>query len=123
MLDEHIAWNDHIHAIEKNLPKNICLLYRVRQFLDKESLKTIYFSHIYSYCNYGNIAWASTYFTKLKTIHYQQKYVARFIFNEDTSTHPRHLLRSLNALNIYQVNLYQWQLYVNISKKSGTKNI
>ena len=98
MLDEHIAWNDHIHAIEKNLAKNICLLYRARQFLDKESLKTIYFPHIYSYCNYGNIAWASTYFTKLKTIHYQQKYVARFIFNEDTSTHPRHLLRSLNAL-------------------------
>ena len=43
MLDEHIAWNHHIHAIEKKLAKNAGLLYRARQFLDKESLKTIYF--------------------------------------------------------------------------------
>ena len=76
MLDESIAWNDHIHVIEKNLAKNIGLLYRARQFLDKELLKTIYFSYIHSYLNYlnySNISWDSTNFTKLKTIHYQQK--------------------------------------------------
>ena len=107
MLDEHIAWNDHIHAIKKKLAKNIGLLYRARQFLDKESPKTIYFSYIHSYLNYANIAWASTYFTKLKKIHYQQKHAARIIFDEDILTHSRPLLRSLNALNIYQINLYQ----------------
>ena len=47
------------------------------------------------------------YFTKLKTIHYQQKHAVRITFNEDILTHSRPLLRSLNALNIYQVNLYQ----------------
>ena len=76
MLDESIAWNDHIHVIEKNLAKNIGLLYRARQFLDKELLKTIYFSYIHSYLNYlnySNIAWDRTNFTKLKTIHDQQK--------------------------------------------------
>ena len=87
MLDEHIAWNDHIHAIEKKLAKNIGLLYRARQFLDKESLKTIYFSYIHSYLNYANIVWASTYFAKLKTIHHQQKHAARIIFDEDILTH------------------------------------
>ena len=43
MLDKHIAWNNHIHAIEKKLAQNIGLLYRARQFLNKESLKTIYY--------------------------------------------------------------------------------
>ena len=80
MLDKHIAWNDHIH-IEKKVAKNIGVLYRTRQFLDKELLKTIYFSYIQSYLNYANIAWSSTYSTKLKTIHYQQKHAARMIFN------------------------------------------
>ena len=93
--------------IEKKLAKNIGLLYRARQFLDKESLKTIYFSYIHSYLNYANIAWASTYFTKLKTIHYQQKHAARIIFAEDLLTHSRPLLRSLSALNFYQINLYK----------------
>ena len=41
MLDEHITWNDHIHAIEEKLPKNISLLHSEKKFLDKESLKTI----------------------------------------------------------------------------------
>ena len=107
MLDEHIAWNDHIHTIEKKLAKNINLLYRVRQFLHKESLKTRYFSYIHSYLNYANTAWASTYFKKLKTIDYQQKHAARITFNEDILTHSSPLLRSLNGLNIYQINLYQ----------------
>ena len=69
MLDEHKAWNDHIHATEKKFSKNIGLLYRARQFLDKESLKAIYFSYIHSYLNYANTVWASTYFKKLRTIH------------------------------------------------------
>ena len=123
MLDEHIAWNDHIHAIEKKLAKNIGLLYRARQFLDKESLKTIYFSYIHSYLNYANIAWASTYFTKLKTIHYQQKHAARIIFDEDILTHSRPLLRSLNALNIYQINLYQHANFMYKFKKNQSPKI
>ena len=80
MLDEHIAWNYHIHAIEKKLVKNIDLLYRLKQFFDKKSLKTIYTSYIHSYLNYTNIAWASTYFTKLKTINYQQKTCSKNYF-------------------------------------------
>ena len=111
MLDEHIAWNDHIHAIE---------LARARQFLNEESLKTTYFSYIHSYLNYTNIAWASTYSTKLKTIHYQQKDAVKIIFNEDILTHSRPLLRWLNALCIYQIDLYQHAIsistcYININ--------
>ena len=107
MLDEHITWNEHIKTIGKKLAKNIGLLYKARVLLDKESLKTIYFSYIHSYLNYAKIAWASTYFTKLKPIHYQQKHAARTVFGKDRLTHSRPLLRSLNALNIYQINIYQ----------------
>ena len=76
----------------KKLAKNIGLLYRARQSLDKES---IYFSCIHSYLNYANIVWASAYFTKLRTIHYQQKHAARINFNGDILTHSRLILRSL----------------------------
>ena len=70
------------NATEKKFAKNIDLLYRVRQFPNKESLKTIYFSYNHSYLNYANIAWTSTYFMKLKTIHDEQKHAARIICNE-----------------------------------------
>ena len=83
MIDENITWEDHIHTIEKKLAKNLGLLYQAKHILDNESLKTIYFSYIHSYLIYANISWGSTYFTKLKTVHYQQKHAARIIFNQN----------------------------------------
>ena len=69
MLDEHISWIDHVRTVENKIAKNIGLLYRVSQFLDEDSLKTAYFLYIHSYLNYANIAWASTYVTKLKRVY------------------------------------------------------
>ena len=42
-----------------------------------------------------------------KKIHYLQKQAAQIIFNEDQLCHSRPLLTNLNALNVYQINLYQ----------------
>ena len=70
MLDENISWEEHIRTYETKLAKNIGLLYCAKLLLEEKSLKTIYFAHIHWYLNYANLAWASTYRTKLKTIHF-----------------------------------------------------
>ena len=36
-----------------------------------------------------------------------QKRAVRFVFNEHRLSHSRPLLRKINALNVYQINLYQ----------------
>ena len=56
MLDEHISWTDHVRTVENKIAKNIGLLYRVSQFLNEDSLKTVYFLYICSYLNYANNA-------------------------------------------------------------------
>ena len=78
-----------------------------KHLLEEKSLKSIYFAYIHSYLNCGNIASASTYRTKLKTIHFHQKHAVRIVFNEDKLTQSRFLLRSFNTLNVYQISLYQ----------------
>ena len=107
MLDENISWEEHIRTAETKLAKNIGLLYRAKPLLKEKSLKSIYFAYTHSYLNYANITWASTYRTKLKAIHFDQKHAVRIVFNEDKLTQSCPLLRSLNALNVYQINLYQ----------------
>ena len=62
--------------------------------------------------NYANIAWASTYGTKLKTIYFHQKHAVHIVFNEDKLTQSRPLLRSINTLNVYQINLYQYLAFM-----------
>ena len=101
MLDENVNWQEHIRTVENKIAKNIGLLYRAKYLLNKASLKCIYFAYIHSYLNYANIAWASTYRTKLKAIYLLQKRAVRIVFNENNMTHSRPLSRSLNALNIY----------------------
>ena len=68
MMDEHISWIDNVGTVEDKIAKNVGLLYWVSQFLNEDSLKTVYFLYIHSYLNYSNITWASTYATKLKRI-------------------------------------------------------
>ena len=92
LLNANITWERHICSVEKKLAKNIGLLYRAKWLLDESSLITICFSYIHSYLNYANLAWGSTYRTKLKTIHYHQKHASRIIFDQDKLTHSRPLL-------------------------------
>ena len=87
MLDKHISWIDHVRTVENKIAKNIGLLYRVSQFLNEDSLKTLYFSYIHSYLDYANIAWASTYATKLKRVYLKQKHAVCVKFNKDKLTH------------------------------------
>ena len=56
MLDEHIPWIDHVRTVGNKIAKTIGLLHRVSQFLNEDSLKTVYFSYIHSCLNYENIA-------------------------------------------------------------------
>ena len=68
MLDKHISWTDHARSVENKIAKDTGLLYCVSQFLNEDSLKTVYFLYIHSYLNYANIAWTSTDATKLNTL-------------------------------------------------------
>ena len=108
ILDTYIfSRKDHIRTVENKIAKNIRLLYQAKQLLNTSSLKMIYFSYIHTYLNYTNIAWASSQKIKLKTINIKQKHAVRITFNEDRFCHSRPFLKTLNALNMYQLNIYQ----------------
>ena len=70
--------------------------------------------------NHANIAWASTYATKLKRVDLKQKHAVRIVFNKDKLTHSKSLFKNLNALNVYQINIYQ---HLNFMHKSINNQI
>ena len=57
--------------------------------------------------NYANIAWASTYATKLKRVYLKQKHAVPILFYKDKLTHSKRLFEKLNVLNVYQINMYE----------------
>ena len=100
-------WNDHIDIVEKKNSKSIGALYKAKFALDQKCLKHIYFAFIHSYINYANIAWASISHTNLKKLYNKQKHASPIIYNKDKFTHAKPLMKSLNALNVYQINIFQ----------------
>ena len=79
LIDENLTWKPHINSVETKIAKNLGLLFRAKQYLDKKSLLSLYYSYIHTYINYGNLAWASTNRTNLKKINSQQKHAVRTI--------------------------------------------
>ena len=48
LLDQHLAWKEHIKLIENKITKNLCTLYKGRLYLDKRALLFLYDSYIHS---------------------------------------------------------------------------
>ena len=120
IFDEHLTWKKHIQLIEN---KVVSVLYKASKLINSKCLQSIYFSFIHSYINYANIAWASTNKTNLKKLFGKQKQAARIIFNQDRFTHVRPLLKALNALNVYQINMLQVLLFVHKIKTNSSSRI
>ena len=106
-LDENINWNRHIELAENKISKSIGILYRALLYLDKENLKSIYFSFIHSYISYCNIVWASTSKTKLTRISINQKYAFWIIYNRSIYVNSKPLTQKVSALNVWEIINYQ----------------
>lgn len=107
IIDENLNWKYHLLHVRNKISKNIGILYKLRHLVDEKSLTQLYFSFINSYINYGNCAWASTNKTRLKPIYIKQKQAARAIYFKDRYTHAKPLLKKMNALDVYQINIFK----------------
>ena len=123
IVDENLNWKNHIDLVHNKISKSVGILYRASKLLNLSCLKSIYFALIHSYINYANAAWASSPKTELNKILLKQKQAVRIIFHEDRLAHSRPLLKNLNALNVYQVNLYQVASFMYQMKHNTTPMI
>ena len=79
LLNEHLSRKKHDSVVENKVSKNIGILYKPKNIVGKGGLKSLYFSFVYSYLNYENIAWGSITKTKLKKLASKQRQAIRVI--------------------------------------------
>ena len=73
LLDQHLSWKYHITHVANKVSKAIGIISKARFFLSSKSLLSLYYTLVYPYLNYCNIAWCSTYPSNLNRILYLQK--------------------------------------------------
>ena len=103
--------------------KIIGILYRTRCILNKFLRKQLYFSFINCYLNYANIAWASTNKSKLQALYRHQKHAARIINFKDKFTSAKPLLEQINAMTVYEMNIFQTLCFMYLCKNGNTPSI
>ena len=123
VIDEHLSWKKQINLISNKVSKNLGIMYKTKHLLNRNCLKNLYFAFIHSYLNYCNMAWASTYKSHLKRLLNVQKKAVRIIMNKDTYADTRPLMKDLNILNIYQMNLFQILLFMFKSKNETNPRV
>ena len=105
VLLDNLSLKEHIKYLENKIAKNIGLMYGAKPFLDKKTLLALYYSYIYSYLNYANLAWGSTYLTNLEKLRSQQKHAIRIVHNKTKFEYTKELFKSASQLNLYKPNI------------------
>ena len=88
----------------------IGIMYKLRHFVSRELMVSLYYSLIYPYLIYGVPIWGTANITTLSTLHILQKQIVRLItFNDGYALIPGPLMHTpplfheLKILNIYDI--------------------
>ena len=57
LIDDKLNWNTHTNNIVSNLMRGNSILSKLRYYVDKEILRTIYFAIFHSYLTYVTTVW------------------------------------------------------------------
>ena len=123
MIDENLTWKTYVELGENKISRSIGILFKASRSLNSKSLRSIYFALVHPYINYANIAWASTNKTYLNRILGKQKQATRIMSSDGISIPLRLLMKELNILNKYQINILQHLLFMFKVKDSITPRV
>ena len=59
-LDEHLTWNEHVQNVCNSLKRCFSTFYGVRDYINIDQIKTIYYSLIYSKIKYALAVYGMT---------------------------------------------------------------
>ena len=123
MIDENVTWKTHVELVENKISKSVGIVFKASRSLNSKFLRSIYFALVHPYINYANIAWASTNKTYLNRILGKQKQATRIMSSDGISIPLRLLMKELNILNKYQINILQHLLFMFKVKDSITPRV
>ena len=101
IIDENLTWKSHIDGILKTIARNVGVLNKLKCYIPKRVLNSLYCTLILAYVNYSTIVWGNTYHSYMDKIFKLQKWAVRTISNSHYRSHSAPLFQNLIILNVY----------------------
>ena len=114
IIDENLTFKPHICKVASTISKPIGILHKLKCFLSKDVLLSIYNSLILPHLMYCIIVWGNACPSYLNKINVLQKRAVRSICNVPYLHHSAPLFNDLKVFNIF--NLFRYQLGIHMYK-------
>ena len=106
LIDQHLSWKPHIDFVSKKISKSVGIIAKARFYLSSQTLMTLYYSLVYPFLTYCNVAWSSTYCSNLNCIYLLQKRLVRLITKAHYLANTAPLFSQLKVLDIFSINSF-----------------
>ena len=79
LIDQHLSWKPHIDFVSQKISKSVGIIAKAHFYLSFQTLMTLYYSLVYPFLTYCNVAWSSAYCSNLNCIYLLQKRLIQLI--------------------------------------------
>ena len=87
IIDNNLSWKQHIDHVAIKISRTVGLICKLRHFLPRHALLTIYRSLVTPYLTYGLTAWGQAYKSYLEKLLKLQKRALYFIYFSERYLH------------------------------------
>ncbi len=98
IIDDKLKWKEHITYVKNKVSKSFGILYKTRQYLDKCTLRNLYYTFVYPYLIYCVEVWGNACSSYLEPLIIAQKQCIRTITFSHYTEHTQPLYEQLNIL-------------------------
>ena len=99
IIDNKLKWLDHITFVKNKISKSIGIINKIRKFLNKKTLRNLYYTFVYPYLIYCIEIWGNTHDSYLSPLIKLQKKSVRIITFSHYLEHSVPLFKQLDILN------------------------
>ena len=96
-IEKNLNWKHHVSDIAIKLNRANALLFKIKNFININTLKTIYYAIFDSHINYANVIWAQN-FNAVNRVSILQKKALRTISFQPRDCHSSPLFKKQNLL-------------------------
>ena len=96
-IDENLDWENHINDIATKLNRANALLFEIRNYVNFNTLKSIYFAILHSHINYANLISGQDLNSAFRIFTLQKKAI-RIINNQPRNSHTSQLFFKKNSI-------------------------
>ena len=119
IVDDQLKWKQHIDYIKIKISKSIGIIYKARNYVNRHTLRNLYYTFVYPYLIYFVEVWGNTCDSYLEPLILKQKQCIRTITCSQFKAHTEPLFQELNILSfhklvIHRIPLLKYKNYADI---------